>query len=337
MDFFTHALTSLAVARGFFPRRPWWFVLSVVLAGTIADLDLLTSLFGAGAFLAGRYTVTHSVVGTMCVIAIAFAIAFLLGGRSGPTQKAGPTGLIFAVALAAVLHLATDLCASPGVALLWPFRGTRFALDWLPVTDPWIFGLLLAGILLPELFGLVGAEIGAKDQAPRGRNGALIALALVLLYTGVRATMHGNALAQLDAHSYRGETARRIAAFPDTLSLLTWHGVVETATAICSVDVPSTGSAGFDPERAACVHKPEESSVLTAAQQTETTRTFVTAARFPKASVGSTEDGTEVVIRDMRDAALDETRFALAARELLDRSARVVSQRIVWAREVHLK
>src|SRR5258708_33838696 len=110
---------------------------------------------------------------------------------------------------------------------------TRFAWDWLPGVDPWILALLLAGILLPELFGLVGSEIGAKTKAPRGRNGAIAALVLALIYVGGRATLHGNAVAQLDAHTYRGESPRRLAAVGDPASLAARHGGGGAATQGC--------------------------------------------------------------------------------------------------------
>jgi inner membrane protein len=350
----THALTSFALVRGIFPRRPWWFVLGVVLSGTIADLDLVSALVGPGAYLFARQTVTHSVLGTVVVIAVAVGIALILRLKSGPSrkpiqdaenafQKAGPTAnigiptLLIAATLAAVLHVLMDVCTSSGVALLWPWRTTRFAWDWLPRVDPWILALLLAGILLPELFGLVGSEIGTKDTAPRGRNGAIAALVLVLLYIGVRATLHGNAVAQLDAHTYRGESPRRLAAFADPVSLVTWHGGVEMATQICTVNVPASESARFDPESGVCLHKPEDSPLLQAAEQTKATVKFLQSARFPKASVGTIEDGTEVVVRDVRDSVEDEKRFAVAARVLLDHNGKVTRQEILWASEAHLR
>jgi inner membrane protein len=231
-----------------------------------------------------------------------------------------------------------DLATSSGLAILWPFKDSRFAADLLPSTDPWILALLLAGILLPELFGLVGSEIGAKDKAPRGRNGAIVALVLVILYLGARASFHANAAAQLDAHSYRGESPKRVAAFPDTLSLVTWHGVIETTTQLCTIDVPVTDSPRFDSESGGvCLHKPEPSTALTVAQQTETATRFLRAARFPRASVGTTDDGTEIAIRDMRNTAEQETSYALAARVLLEGNGQVRSQHIVWARSLRLR
>jgi inner membrane protein len=329
-------------------------VFGVVLAGTIADADLVCALVGPGAYLSTRHTITHSILGTVAVIAAAVGTALLLRPKSGPSrkpvrdaenalQKAGPAGdatiatLLIAATLAAVLHVLMDVCTSAGVALLWPWRETRFAWDWLPGVDPCILALVLVGILLPELFGLIGAEIGTKDTAPRGRNGAIVALVLVVIYIGARARLHGNAVAQLDAHTYRGESPRRLAAFADPASLLTWHGVVETARQICTVNVPASESTRFDPESGVCVHKPGDSPVLAAAEETAATKKFLQAARFPKASVGATEDGTEVVVRDVRNSTQDETRFAVAARVLLDRRGSVTRQEILWASEAHLR
>jgi membrane-bound metal-dependent hydrolase YbcI (DUF457 family) len=349
-----HALTSLALARGIFPRRPWWFVLGVVLAGTIADVDLVSAILGPGVYLFTQQTLTHSILGTVAVIAIAIGAAQLLRAKSGPSrkpirdaenalQKAAPTkvvgiaALLIAAALAAVLHVLMDLGTSAGVALLWPWRETRFALDWLPRVEPWILALLLAGIFLPELFALVGSEIGTKDTAPRGRSGAIAALALMLIYVGARATLHGNAVEQLDAHTYRGESPRRLAAFADPVSLLTWRGVVETTTQICTLNVPATESTRFDPESGLCVHKPEDSPALAIAEQTESVKKFLQIARFPKASVGTTEDGTEVAVRDVLDSAEDAKRLAVAVRVLLSSKGQVTSQETLWATEVHLR
>jgi inner membrane protein len=354
VDPVTHALTSFALARGIFPRRPWWFVLGVVFAGTIADVDLVAALVGPAAYLSARHTFTHSIAGTVVVILVAVGIALVLRPKSAPPrhpirdadgapQKAGPTSasgiatFLIAATMAAVVHVLMDVCTSAGVAALWPWRETRFAWDWLPGVDLWILALLLAGILLPELFGLIGSEIGAKSKAPRGRNGAIAALVLVLIYVGARATLHGKAVAQLDAHTYRGESPRRLAAFADPLSLMNWHGVAETASQICTMNVPAVESARFDPERAACAHKPEASTVLAKAQQAVSMKTFLQAARFPTAIAGPTADGTEVVVRDAQDIAENEKRYAVAVYVLLDLNGQVTSQVIIWASELRLR
>ena len=338
-----HIFVSLALKRALFPERPWPFAVGVVLAGTLADFDILTQPFGPGVYLRGYHTVTHSLIGTFFVIAIAAGYLTIFKSRYSPfskaslTQPVGFAAILLASSLAAVLHLLIDLAGSWGIALLWPFRSTRFAGDYLPFLDPWILVFLVVGVLLPELFVLIRSEIGARANAPQGRNGAIVALVLTLAFVAARATLHASAIAQLVAHSYQGESPLQVGAFPDSLSPVTWHGVVETASQVCTTDVPAAGNARFDPESAACVHKPEESAALTAAQKTHAAQEFLQAARFPKANVAATADGSEVVLRDMRDVAQNETLHALAARILLDRKVQVTSQSIVWARQVALR
>ena len=342
MDIGTHLLTSLALARGFFPRQPWRFLMAVVLAGTLADVDLFSLLFGPSAYLSARYTGTHSAFGVAAIVALAAFLGRPLRQKAGQPQKEVPgttnfRTILTATSAAALLHLFMDLATPQGVAIFWPLRQTRFAWDLLPATDIWILILLLGGLLLPELFALVGSEIGAKDKAPRGRNGALIALSLICLYVGGRFLLHANAAAQLDAHTYHGESPRGVAALPDSLSPFTWHGIVETASQICTTSVPAASASLFDPETSACVHKPEPSPALSAAQQTDAAQRFVRAARFPRASVNALPFGSEIAIRDVRDLVEGESRFALAARILLDAQGQVTSQRIVWARHVRLR
>lgn len=333
MDILTHALLSLTLARGFFARRGWPVLVGMLIAGTLADADWISVWFGPAAYLAARGTLTHSLLGTLAIIVIAALIA-----RALDRQRREPWKVLFAAAAcAAIAHVIFDLCQSGGVALLWPFRGARLALDWLPNVDPWTFVLLLAGALLPEFFRLVSSEIGAKNKTPRGRNGALLALVLVVLYIAARGLLHFNSLSLLDARSYHGESPRRVAAFADTLSVFTWHGLVETQSYVCLAEVLAGSGESFDAESATCLHKPEESPVLAAVQQSVVGQKFLSAARIPRAAMDKTQDGYEVVIRDLRDIAEQETRHRVAARILLDPAARIVSEQLVWAEDVHLR
>src|SRR5262250_836059 len=71
VDIPTHALASLALARGFFPGRRWPITVGMIFAGTLADIDLVTALFGPAAYFAGHRTLTHSILGTIAVVALA--------------------------------------------------------------------------------------------------------------------------------------------------------------------------------------------------------------------------------------------------------------------------
>jgi inner membrane protein len=333
VDIPTHALASYALARGFFPRLRWPVILGMLFAGTIADIDLLSAVFGPAAYFAAHRTCMASVPGTLVVIALA-----VLFTRYLAKKQAEPIAAILPpLASAAVVHVLLDLFQSEGVALLWPVRPTRFAMDWLPNVDPWILIILIAGISIPELFRLVGSEIGAKDKKPRGRNGAIIAFAIIIVFIGARAALHSGSLASLEPHAYHGESARKVGAFPDGLSLLTWHGVVETQSLICMVDVLVGPGRSFDPESGDCLHKPVASPELDAAQKTDAARQYVQAVPFPRAAVGNAQDGYEVVIRSTRDLVERETHHRVAARIRVDSRYGISSEELVWVGDIRLR
>jgi membrane-bound metal-dependent hydrolase YbcI (DUF457 family) len=305
----------------------------MIFAGTIADVDLVSALSGPAAYFAGRRTYTHSLVGTVAIILLALIFTRYLA-RNSPEAV---TTLILPITVAAAVHVIFDLCQSQGVALFWPFRPTRFSLDWLPSIDPWILALLVGGILMPELLLLVSSEIGAKSRAPRGRTGAIVALILIAGYVSTRAVLHSSSLALLDPHSYHGESARNLASFPDGFSMLTWHAVVETQSLLCVAAVPMGPGRTFDPESAQCVNKPESSPALLIAQHTRAGREYLRVARIPRALVAKTEDGYEVVFRSMRDTAEDKTSYRVAVRVLLDSKASVEKENFIWASDIELR
>ena len=326
MNIVTHGLTSFALARGLFPNYGRGVAIGMIVAGTIADVDAISGFFGPGAYLEWHRTYTHSLVGTLCVIAIGGLIAIWLGARKTSTFF----WIAVAMVVAAVAHLMMDLWQSDGVTLLWPIRGTRFSADFIPEMDPWILGLLVLGVAIPEIFRLVNSEIGARDKAPRGRNGALVALALILIYAGARDLFHADALAEMDAQAYKGESPRLIGAFADPLSIFTWHGVTETQSLLCLVDVQVGPSAHFDADDASCQHKPEPSAALELAQKTAAAQKFLRVERFPKATVEKTQDGYEVGIRSMRDFAEMESARRAEVKVYLNAVPQVLQEELRW-------
>jgi membrane-bound metal-dependent hydrolase YbcI (DUF457 family) len=352
VDIVTHGLASLAVARGFFPRAGKAAMASAVLAGTLANIDWLSAYFGPSAYVTWHHTYAHSILAAILISAFFPPILLASVLKRGLGSTAGvPNGnavsfdvsamraLLFGTFLvslcATLLHVGMDACQSGGVALFWPFSSRRFAADWLPRIDPWILTILIACIALPELLHLVGSEIGVKAKKPRGQTGAIIGLALVLIYVGARATLHSNALALMESRTFHSETPRRASAFPETLSLLTWHGVVETERALNEIDVDAASPNTFDPESSLRLFKPEPSPALDAARNTVAAKQFLAIAQIPKASLEKTEAGYVVVLRDLRYAAAGETQHEIAAIIELDANSKVTSQELVWARDLH--
>src|SRR2546423_509484 len=190
MDPVSHGLASFALTRAVFPRVSRWTLLGAVVAGMAADMDGLSARFGPAAYLHWHRTILHSVV-----VALAFAgiVTIAVAGISRGRASRDAFGMIFLAALCtALFHLGMDVCQTEGVQLFWPFRARRYSTDWVAWVDLGILGVLLAGILLPKLFGLVTEEIGAKPKGPRGRIGAAIALVIVILYIATRGVLHGN-------------------------------------------------------------------------------------------------------------------------------------------------
>jgi membrane-bound metal-dependent hydrolase YbcI (DUF457 family) len=330
MDIGTHALASLALSRAILPRAPKILWACTIPAGIIADSDQFSSMVGPSAYLAWSRTYTHSLLASLIIAGI-FVAAYRAWSPFELRRRLTVRAVFVAVLLTEWLHLAMDAAQWQGVELLWPFNPARIAADWLPSIDPWIVAILIAAIALPEFFHLVSAEIGAKDTRPRGFAGAIAGLVLVVLYVGLRAELHATAIAQLRNRVYVGENPRRVAAFAELTSLVSWRGIAETERALhqVTVNILTSRPASFDP--GVNLFKPEASPLLQVAQATDSAKHFLRVARFPKATVVKTEAGTEVQIRDLRYAAADELKHEPMVMVEFDLLGRLQSEAITWA------
>jgi inner membrane protein len=330
MDIGTHALASLALTRAILPRAPrvlWGWTIA---AGVIADGDSLSALAGPAVYLAWYRTYTHSLLAVL-VIAAEGAAMYRLFAPVDSRARLSSGAVFAAMLLAGLLHVAMDATQWQGVELLWPFKDARIAADWLPTIDPWILAILIAAMVLPELLHLVSSEIGAKNKKRRGFAPAITALVLLMLYTGLRAELHATAVAQLQNRAYAGESPRQAGAFSDFTSLVTWHGIAETESALHEVvvHIGATRQAALDP--GVNLYKPEPSPLLQEAQGTEVAKRFLRVARFPEATVEKMDAGSEVQIRDLRYAAAGETKREPIVAIDFDAAGKIMSEEIRWA------
>jgi membrane-bound metal-dependent hydrolase YbcI (DUF457 family) len=300
----------------------------MVIAGTIADLDGQSARFGPSAFLTFYRTYFHSLLAAVLFSLV--TVPFLLRKPPSAEKPTSPPIIFLAALSATVLHLLMDLCQSAGVELFWPFSSRRFALDWVAHLDLWVLGILLAGVLLPTVSELVTDEIGAKSKGPKGRIGASVALAVMLLYFGARAILHSNAVAAAQSRTYRGESPRRVAAFAESGSPLRWHGIIETESALHEVEVEVGPAAEFDPDSARTSYKPEPSPALDAARNTTVARQFLQAARFPKASVEKTPEGFQITLRAFPYTRDVRSGLRVQATIDTDPAGKVLSEELTW-------
>ncbi len=327
MDVLTHGLASYSVTRAAFPGASRATLLAAILAGVAADLDQLSAYAGPSAFLAWHRTAAHSIFGTLVIVAAFFAVASLI-------TRNKPRTVFLALLAACSLHVAMDLTQNESVQLLWPFRAQRYSADWAAHFDLWILLILLAGALLPQLLALVTEEIGAKSKAPRGRIGAILALLAVFIYIGARFVLHGNAVAMMEARTYRGELPRRVAAFAESDSPFHWRGIVETERAFHDLDLSLAPGSSFKPDAAVVYYKPESSAPLDAARTTESVRRFLEAAKFPKATVEKTNTGYRVQLRDLAQQQAARSGPRVMAIVDTDPNAKVLSDELAWAQKM---
>jgi membrane-bound metal-dependent hydrolase YbcI (DUF457 family) len=328
VDPLTHGLASLALQRGFFPRASWRTLLAILFTGIVADVDSLSASFGPAAYLRWHRTITHSLV---FILMLAFAAFLFSRTRRDGEPSARWAGFSWIAILAAsALHLVMDLLQTGAAVPLWPFSAKRISLDIEPAIDPWLLVILASAILIPELLHLVSDEIGSRTKRPRGRNGAIAGLAFALIYFGLRASLHATAVATLEARTIAGEMPHRVAAFPDSVSPILWHGIIETESALHLVVMRTTGGEAAYATGITTLRKAESSPVLGAAQASPAAIRFLRIARFPKAVVQKETEGYSVEIQDLKDLATESRNHAILADINLDRSTKVVSSELQW-------
>jgi membrane-bound metal-dependent hydrolase YbcI (DUF457 family) len=330
MDIGTHALASLAVSRAIFPRAPKLLWAFTIPAGVIADVDAFSALIKPSAYLSWHRTYMHSLLASLIIAGIFAATHRVWASRNLISRLSAGTVFV-AVLLAQWLHLAMDAAQWQGVELFWPINSARIATDWLPTIDPWVVTILVAAIVLPNFFHLIGSEIGAKDKRPHGFVGAIVGLVMMFSYVGLRADLHATAVAQMQNRSYAGELPRQVAAFSDFVSLVTWHGVADTESALHEVTVHINSSRRSSLNPGINLFKPEPNPLLQAAQATEAAKYFLRVARFPKATVQKMDAGSEVQIRDLRYAAAGETKREPMVTVDFDPAGKIISAEVVWA------
>ncbi len=131
----------------------------LIVCGVAPDLDYVSFIAGANAFMRIHRTAFHSIAGG-ALLACGVAAGLLRSGRRNghkihAKQPLGAADLAqsFAVCAAGILgHFVLDFFSGSGIQLLWPFYTHWSGLDLMANLDPWILAILIFGTLLPFLF-----------------------------------------------------------------------------------------------------------------------------------------------------------------------------------------
>lgn len=206
MEPVTHLLTGACLARSGFHRRVAYATTAMAIAAEFPDIDTVWSLRGPISGFEHHRGITHTFLGVPFEAGL-LLLAFIAWhrwrqGRSAPGTKplsrsavAVRWGALYLLILLALLsHLLLDFTNNYGLRPFLPFNDRWYAASIVFIFDPLIFVLLTAGLLLPALFGLIGREVGVKDQSVASSGWARAALTAVVMLWVVRSYEHGRAI-----------------------------------------------------------------------------------------------------------------------------------------------
>jgi len=311
---------------------------ALVLAAEAPDLDVFSRLGGRVFGFVHHRGFTHTFLGLPVVAAIVLAVLWLYWRSYGhrrqhPWQPPPRWGRLYLLAiLGGLSHILLDFTNNYGVRPFAPFSSRWYSWDIVFIVEPVLWVLLLAGLLLPALFGLVNRELrSTRKLSPPGRSGAVAALLLIFLFWGLRDYEHRHALAALQALTYQGQVPLRVSAGPYMGNPFRWYAVAETRDAYEMMDVDSR-LPQVDPNgRATRRFKSPDTPVTLAARRSYLGRAYVDWARFPvleSEQLNAAPGGYLVRFFDLRYAYpnLPQSRGMLGAWVQLDNQLRVVAE-----------
>lgn len=337
MDNLTHTLTGLALSHAGLNRKTRFATLALVIGSSLPDVDLITRLGGSATYLKYHRGITHSILGATILGVLLAATIYAVAGKSPPPKKGPPLNLRWLVTVSVIAtlgHALMDFTNSYGIRPFMPFSGRWYGWDIMFIIDPLLLSILIAGFALPALFRLISEEVGAAR--PDFRPGCVLALCGLALLWGLRDLAHRRVLSQLDSHTYRDENPVALGAFPAPGNPFVWTGVVETDDSFHVLETNALDR-DMDADRARVFYKPPLTAALEAAEKTRTAVIFLNFARFPWASVESSEQGYDVTLRDLRFISLSSRRQGFIADIMLDKDLRVLAQTFSFTGRIQSK
>ncbi|MGH9412581.1 MAG: metal-dependent hydrolase [Terriglobales bacterium] len=331
MDIVTNTLVGIALSRLFFRKRVPYATLGLIVAVNLPDIDVLYSWPGIR-YVQFHGGILHSVwMLPVWALLVAYGMRRLAQGRKRPVPGWAAGFALGAIGVGA--HLLLDWAGTYGIRFLAPFSQHRFALDWLPSYDPWLWLILAAFLGFPMLLDLVTAEVGVHQRSAH-RVSALIALLLCVGWIGLRARQHGTAVSILNttdmAEMYESQKPLRWAAFPITNTPFSWSGVVDLPQnyLIAGVTTPwDTNQTSVKPFRSYI--KPPQDPAITRAEASHTGKIFLAFAQFPFASDQQEANLSVISMTDMRYAQ-GYQQPELHADVTLNQTMAVVRQAFHW-------
>jgi membrane-bound metal-dependent hydrolase YbcI (DUF457 family) len=196
LDNLTHSLFGLTLARTSLGRGGRASTIALVFASNAPDIDIVATAGGSAKYLEWHRGPTHGIPGVIGLGLIVAGVSWLIDRRWGSSDQTDrPSfGRLWIISMIGVVcHILMDLPTSYGTRPLSPFAWTWFAQDWEPILDIYLLAILAAGLWFGREKALVFSAPSAASA--RSRN-AVLALGLMMVNYGVRATAHHEAIAR---------------------------------------------------------------------------------------------------------------------------------------------
>ena len=182
MEPVTHFMTGACLSRAGLNRQAAYATLAMTLGAEAPDLDTLWALRGPVDGFQHHRGLTHTFLGipfeALVIVALCWAV-HRFRSRRGPIPTAAPVRwpTLWVLTLLALLsHLLLDFTNNYGIRPFFPFNPRWYAGSIVFIFEPVLFLALLAGLVMPSLFGLINSEVGARRPSFRGRGWATAAL-----------------------------------------------------------------------------------------------------------------------------------------------------------------
>ncbi|WP_035358945.1 metal-dependent hydrolase [Edaphobacter aggregans] len=316
MDPVTHFMTGAVLSRAGFNRKAAYATLAMTLAAETPDIDVLWGFQGPVAAFEHHRGWTHTLIGLPIVAAVVTGVIWLIHrwfGHRLRSTRSHPAGQIPAPVhwarlylfsfVAVASHLLLDWTNNYGVRPFFPFNPRWYAGSFVFIFEPVIFVLLLAALLAPALFSLVGSEVGARKPLYRGRGWAIAALAGIVALWGWRIIERNKAI-ELARENTSGNAVDivRVTANPYPINPFRWQTIVETPLLyqISAVNT-HTGEITSSPQ-ADVFYKPPTTLAALVAKRSWLGHVYLDWSQYPIVTdSGPNSDGlTEVRFRDLR-------------------------------------
>jgi inner membrane protein len=234
-------------------------------------------------------------------------------------------GLLYGFCIVALLsHLLLDYTNNYGLRPFYPFNPHWYAASIVSIFDPLIFALLLMGLVVPSIFRIVSAEIGARRKSFTSAGWPRAALFLIVVLWGVRWIEHDRALqmamaqsleappppeiaaqnAKVDAATQQQNaealprylSAQRALANPDALSIFRWYTATDFGP-VYQLERVDTRQQTIEAVEG-IYNKPERSPAMIAAETSSLGRAYLDWSPMPLLTLDNSRAAVEQAMAD---------------------------------------